>query len=169
MRGWKREGAYSQECLAARQSWTVSGGIQLQPGADLVERYDFFLNKSPEQAYDCSATPQRLGEEDRFRDLSSPMGGDGIAHKAAKPHIDEDISCDCPHCRSHPFLWAHLGVDLNCYVASETTQIPVIFGIPVTKRRVSPNEKSTPQGPGRQCGRCTTALEATLCHTLQQT
>lgn len=80
------------------------------------------------------------------------MGQDVIAHKAAKPHIDEDISCDYPHHRSHHFLWAHLEVGLNYYVAYETTEVPVIFGIPVTKRRVSPKEKSTPQGPRRQCG-----------------
>lgn len=100
----------------------------------------------------------------RFRDLYSRMGHDVMVSKAAKSQVDEDASHGRPQCGSHPPLRAHLEADFDFSVASQTTQVPVIFGIHGTKRRTSPNEKFTPQGPGRSHGGWAAALEAALCH-----
>lgn len=64
----------------------------------------------------------------------------------------------------HPSLRAHLEVDLNFSVAFPITQVPVILGIHVTKRRESPNETFTPGGQGRKHEGWASSLEAALCH-----
>lgn len=64
----------------------------------------------------------------------------------------------------HPSLRDQLGADLNFSVAFQTTQVPVIFGVHVTKRRESSNETFTPGGPGRKHEGWASALEAALCH-----
>lgn len=64
----------------------------------------------------------------------------------------------------HPSLRAQLGADLNFSVAFQTTQVPVILGIHVIKRRESPNETFTPGGPGRKHEGWASALEAALGH-----
>lgn len=92
----------------------------------------------------------------KFRDLYNPMGQDAIDYNAEWPQVDEDSSCDWPSCVSHSSFRTHLG-------ASQTTQIPVIFGIYLTKRRVSLNEKFT-QGPGKRHKGWAAALEAALCY-----
>lgn len=146
----------------------MSTCIQLQPRADFIEKCDLSLN-SPRLAHDSSAPPQgKVTWRLQVQRSQQSRGPRCYCTQAAKPHIGESISRDCPHHRSHPFLWALPRVDLNFHVASETTQVPVIFGIPVTKRRVSPNEKSTPQGQDRQYRGRAAVLEAILCHTLQQ-
>lgn len=95
----------------------------------------------------------------RFRDLYNPLGQDVIVCKAASPQVD-----DMHPVIGHPSLKAHLGADLNFSVAFQTTQVPVIFGIHVTKRRESPNDTFTPGGPGRKHEGWASALEAALSH-----